>query len=73
MEHHRRSHLKVFNHQCELCAQMFYVPSALKEHMAIHRGERNFKCDECGKSYPGLKSLQCHKKSHKRKLVRRSC
>ncbi|XP_045781626.1 PR domain zinc finger protein 5-like [Maniola jurtina] len=66
IEHHRRNHLKVFNHQCELCAQTFYLPSSLQEHMAVHTGERNFKCEHCDKSYPGLKSLQCHMRSHKR-------
>lgn len=66
MEHNRHKHLKVYNHQCELCAQQFYLPSALQEHMAGHTGERNFKCDQCDKSYPGLKSLQCHMRSHKR-------
>ncbi|XP_034838038.1 zinc finger protein draculin-like [Maniola hyperantus] len=66
IEHHRRNHLKVFNHQCDLCAQTFYLPSSLQEHMAVHTGERNFKCEHCDKSYPGLKSLQCHMRSHKR-------
>ncbi|CAK1554418.1 unnamed protein product [Leptosia nina] len=64
MEHHRRNHLKVFRHQCDLCDQRFYLPSRLKEHMATHTGEKNFRCDFCDKSYPRLQSLQEHVRSH---------
>lgn len=64
MEHNRRNHLKVFRHQCDLCDQRFYLPSRLKEHMATHTGERNFRCEFCDKSYPRLQSLQEHIRSH---------
>ncbi|XP_039762255.1 zinc finger protein 845-like isoform X2 [Pararge aegeria] len=64
IEHHRRNHLKIFNHQCDLCDQRFYLPSRLKEHMATHTGERNFRCEFCDKSYPRLQSLQEHVRSH---------
>ncbi|KAG6460277.1 PR domain zinc finger protein 5 [Manduca sexta] len=64
MEHNRRNHLKVFRHQCDLCDQRFYLPSRLKEHMATHTGERNFRCEYCDKSYPRLQSLQEHIRSH---------
>ncbi|KPJ14225.1 Zinc finger protein 26 [Papilio machaon] len=64
MEHNRRIHLKVYRHQCDLCDQRFYLPSRLKEHMATHTGERNFRCEFCDKSYPRLQSLQEHLRSH---------
>ncbi|KAL0808609.1 hypothetical protein ABMA28_013050 [Loxostege sticticalis] len=64
MEHNRRNHLKVYRHQCDLCDQRFYLPSRLKEHMATHTGERNFRCEFCEKSYPRLQSLQEHIRSH---------
>ncbi|XP_068626125.1 gastrula zinc finger protein xFG20-1-like [Battus philenor] len=64
MEHNRRNHLKVYRHQCDLCDQRFYLPSRLKEHMATHTGERNFRCEFCDKSYPRLQSLQEHLRSH---------
>lgn len=64
VEHNRRNHLKVFRHQCDLCDQRFYLPSRLKEHMATHTGERNFRCEFCDKSYPRLQSLQEHVRSH---------
>ncbi|XP_026749355.1 PR domain zinc finger protein 5-like isoform X2 [Galleria mellonella] len=64
MEHNRRNHLKVYRHQCDLCEQRFYLPSRLKEHMATHTGERNFRCEFCDKSYPRLQSLQEHIRSH---------
>ncbi|XP_049704108.2 transcription factor Ouib [Helicoverpa armigera] len=64
MEHNRRNHLKVYRHQCDLCDQRFYLPSRLKEHMATHTGERNFRCEFCDKSYPRLQSLQEHVRSH---------
>ncbi|XP_050676881.1 zinc finger protein 555-like isoform X2 [Leptidea sinapis] len=64
MEHNRRNHLKVYRHQCDLCEQRFYLPSRLREHMATHTGERNFRCEFCDKSYPRLQSLQEHIRSH---------
>ncbi|XP_045530188.1 transcription factor Ouib-like isoform X2 [Pieris brassicae] len=64
MEHHRRNHLKVFRHQCDMCDQRFYLPSRLKEHMATHTGDKNFRCDFCEKCYPRLQSLQQHMRSH---------
>ncbi|XP_063544018.1 zinc finger protein 70-like [Cydia strobilella] len=64
MEHNRRNHLKVYRHHCDLCDQRFYLPSRLKEHMATHTGERNFRCEFCDKCYPRLQSLQEHVRSH---------
>ncbi|CAH2108961.1 unnamed protein product [Euphydryas editha] len=63
-EHQRRNHQKVLKHQCEYCDQRFYLPSRLKEHIATHTGERNFRCEYCEKSYPRLKSLQYHIRTH---------
>ncbi|XP_023939774.2 zinc finger protein 25 [Bicyclus anynana] len=63
-EHQRRNHQKVLKHQCEYCDQRFYLPSRLKEHIATHTGERNFRCEHCDKSYPRLKSLQYHIRTH---------
>ncbi|CAH0403838.1 unnamed protein product [Chilo suppressalis] len=63
-EHNRRLHLKIFKHQCDLCEKRFYLPSRLKEHMAVHTGERNFRCEYCGKSYPRLRGLKVHMQSH---------
>ncbi|XP_068625812.1 zinc finger protein 480-like [Battus philenor] len=63
-EHQRRNHQKVLKHQCEYCDQRFYLPSRLKEHLATHTGERNFRCGHCEKSYPRLKSLQYHIRTH---------
>ncbi|CAG9574914.1 unnamed protein product [Danaus chrysippus] len=63
-EHQRRNHQKVLKHQCEYCDQRFYLPSRLKEHIATHTGERNFRCEYCDKSYPRLKSLQYHIRTH---------
>ncbi|KPJ01324.1 Zinc finger protein 57 [Papilio xuthus] len=57
-EHNRRFHLKIFKHQCDLCDKRFYLPSRLKEHIASHSGERNFRCEYCGKSYPSVVSLK---------------
>ncbi|XP_048003667.1 zinc finger protein draculin-like [Leguminivora glycinivorella] len=63
-EHNRRAHLKVSKHKCDICDRMFYLPCQLKEHMTTHTGERNFRCEYCGKSYPRLRALRLHMKSH---------
>ncbi|XP_063632128.1 zinc finger protein 99-like [Cydia splendana] len=63
-EHNRRAHLKISKHKCDICDRMFYLPCQLKEHMTTHTGERNFRCEYCGKSYPRLRALRLHMKSH---------
>ncbi|CAH0403839.1 unnamed protein product [Chilo suppressalis] len=63
-EHNRKAHLRVFRHECKVCKRKFYLPSALKDHMASHSAERNYRCEYCGKSYPRLRALKVHMQSH---------
>ncbi|GBP33052.1 Zinc finger protein 57 [Eumeta japonica] len=63
-EHIRRYHFQVKNHECELCGKKFYVPCKLREHLAIHNGERNYQCEHCDKAYTSVKALQAHMKIH---------
>ncbi|XP_060809162.1 zinc finger protein 37-like [Amyelois transitella] len=63
-EHNRRTHLKVLRHECTVCDKKFYQPSALKDHMTSHTGERNFRCEYCGKTYPRMRALRVHLQSH---------
>lgn len=63
-EHTRKNHLLLLKHECGHCDRKFYLPSQLKDHMTSHTGERNFRCEFCGKCYPRLKALKVHMESH---------
>ena len=57
---HERFHTKP--HKCAECDASFGRRSNLVGHVRIHRGERPFVCDQCGKGFPLASSLQTHKK-----------
>ena len=51
-------------HKCPLCEKSYTTNYTLKDHVAyIHRGEKNQKCDKCGRSFGYIRALQRHKKS----------
>ena len=51
---------------CPHCGELFAYPSAMKQHMRVHTGEKPFGCDVCNKSFSRKASLNAHqKKVHK--------
>ncbi|XP_026749332.1 zinc finger protein 782-like isoform X2 [Galleria mellonella] len=63
-EHNKKNHLRILKHECTVCEKKFYLPSALKDHMMSHTGERNYRCEYCAKTYPRLRALKVHLHSH---------
>ncbi|XP_059056472.1 PR domain zinc finger protein 5-like [Achroia grisella] len=63
-EHNKKNHLRILKHECTVCDKKFYLPSALKDHMMSHTGERNYRCEYCAKTYPRLRALKVHLQSH---------
>ena len=47
---------------CPHCGEFFAYPSAMKQHVTVHTGERPFGCDVCNKSFSRKASLNCHQK-----------
>ena len=47
---------------CPQCGKCFRYPSAMKQHMTVHTGERPFGCDVCNKTFKWKASLNAHQK-----------
>lgn len=64
-KNHERQHsgLKLYN--CHICHQSFAHHSGLSRHLSdIHRKERKYCCDKCGKTFPRKSKLQAHERTH---------
>lgn len=49
---------------CPHCHLIFMHAVTLKRHTTIHTGEKNYVCEECGKSYRQRDMLTAHRKRH---------
>lgn len=80
-EHQRRNH-NIFRRvpsDCKKCGQLFKSKVLLMKHMTTKHepgdeGERNeFQCNQCHKSFPSKKGLQCHVQFAHSKLIAVKC
>ncbi|XP_041954909.1 zinc finger protein 420-like [Alosa sapidissima] len=46
--------------QCKVCGRVLCSASSLLHHQRVHKGERPFACDECGKAFFDKKGLRRH-------------
>lgn len=53
---------------CKFCGKYFSSSKSLKSHQLNHRGERPFRCLECGKGFKRHGHLICHKVVHLRRI-----
>lgn len=60
MTHLRDTHLKLREHVCSVCGWRAFNSNRLKNHMFKHSGERNFKCEACGKAFSTKKIMKAH-------------
>lgn len=49
-----------FLFRCTLCGKRFLTGSVYYQHRLIHRGERRYRCEECGKSFYRADALKNH-------------
>nr|XP_019948239.1 PREDICTED: uncharacterized protein LOC109633089 [Paralichthys olivaceus] len=57
-----------FSLSCKFCGKYFSSSQSLKTHEHNHRGERPFRCLECGKGFKKRTHLICHKAVHQRRI-----
>ncbi|XP_028435315.1 zinc finger protein 1035 [Perca flavescens] len=53
---------------CHFCEKCFDTPQSLKKHESNHRGQRPYRCLECGKGFKKRASLIGHKSVHQRRI-----
>ncbi|PSN51631.1 hypothetical protein C0J52_09446 [Blattella germanica] len=49
---------------CHVCNRSFSSKSYLRDHQAVHSGERSFICADCGKAFYSDRKLALHIKTH---------
>ncbi|XP_041636299.1 zinc finger protein 157-like isoform X2 [Cheilinus undulatus] len=62
LKQHERLHEGPFS-LCGVCGKSF-SKSSFKRHMQMHKGERNYLCTTCGKSFFSSGELRLHTRSH---------
>lgn len=58
--HQKRNGEIKYEYPCHLCRKKFHHRSRLDNHLMLHK--KGFKCDQCGKEYPGTRELLSHKR-----------
>lgn len=53
---------------CKFCGSCFDTPQSLDKHVRNHRGERPYRCLECGKGFKKRAYLIGHKSVHQRRI-----
>ncbi|KAM8868988.1 zinc finger protein 1035 isoform 1-T2 [Spinachia spinachia] len=53
---------------CRFCGKCFDTPQSLKKHLRSHRGEKPYRCLECGKVFKKRANLIGHKIVHRRRI-----
>ena len=52
------------DHKCNLCNKKCITEAKLETHInAVHKGQKKYKCDSCGKAFNHSNSLKSHIKS----------
>ncbi len=65
LELHKMLHTGEKPHKCAVCNTYFRQLAHLKTHMrGVHRKERNFKCETCGKMNASNAALKVHQRIH---------
>uniref|UniRef100_A0A671M2I2 C2H2-type domain-containing protein n=1 Tax=Sinocyclocheilus anshuiensis TaxID=1608454 RepID=A0A671M2I2_9TELE len=54
---------------CRFCGRAFASPDSLKKHLRLHKGNKPFRCLDCGKNFvlPSIGDLLEHRQSHPKK------
>eukprot|EP01083_Nonionella_stella_P004838 14127_1 len=75
IRHIERNHIKKGKYKCDHddCNKSFYHKSELNKHGLVHKEERTFHCDQCGKCFKQKGGLREHTRSVHDKEKRYQC
>ncbi|XP_023949396.1 gastrula zinc finger protein XlCGF17.1 [Bicyclus anynana] len=62
-EHRLSAEHENVRHKCPICNKL-YTAVYIKKHMLLHKNERQFMCDICGKKFPLQGPFQRHRLTH---------
>ena len=68
LRYHMKVHTKSYlegKYTCDMCGKEYRSNVSLQNHINnIHKGQRNFPCDICGKLFGRFNTLKTHRKTH---------
>lgn len=61
-KHNYRHHTTVKPYICEICSKGYVLLPEFKQHLKVHKNERDFQCTICGKSFMSSTGVRIHEK-----------
>ena len=59
-QHVKDNILRCYKLKCEECGKLFPAPWALKRHMTVHTGQKDWLCEICEKHFTRKENLKMH-------------
>ncbi|XP_052091686.1 zinc finger protein 567-like isoform X1 [Mytilus californianus] len=72
LQAHMAVHTKKSKFRCSTCSLLFFTAKSFTEHIKTHKYTENM-CDDCGQSFPDVRTLEDHISEHSREDLLYGC